>query len=197
LLSRTEANGKVVTLVDRYQGKKLNSPNDLAVKSDGSIYFTDPPYGIEAKQEELGFYGVYRLAPDGKLTLLAKDMIRPNGIAFAPDESKLYVSDSQENYIRVFDVKPDGTVSNGRIFAELKDPSQPGTPDGLKVDTQGNVYSPGAGGLWIFSPAGELLGKIAVPEVVTNLAWGESDRQTLYITASPSVYRIRLPIPGN
>jgi gluconolactonase len=197
LLSRTEANGKVVTLVDRYQGKKLNSPNDLAVKSDGSIYFTDPPYGIEAKQEELGFYGVYRLAPDGKLTLLGKDMIRPNGIAFAPDESKLYVSDSQENYIRVFDVKPDGTVSNGRIFAELKDPSQPGTPDGLKVDTQGNVYSPGAGGLWIFSPAGELLGKIAVPEVVTNLAWGESDRQTLYITASPSVYRIRLPIPGN
>jgi sugar lactone lactonase YvrE len=196
LLSRTEKDGKVITLVDRYEGKRLNSPNDLAIRSDGSIYFTDPPYGIDAKKEELGFYGVYRLSPDGNLTLLAKDMVRPNGIAFSPDQSKLYVSDSQENYIRVFDVNSDGTVSNGRVFAELKDPSKPGTPDGLKVDYKGNVYSPGAGGIWIFSAEGSLLGKIAVPEVVTNLAWGDRDRQTLYITASSSIYRIRCKIAG-
>jgi sugar lactone lactonase YvrE len=195
-VSRREKDGKIVILADKYGGKRLNSPNDLAIKSDGSIYFTDPPYGIQPKQEELGFYGVYRLAPNGKLTLLAKDMVRPNGIAFSPDESKLYVSDSQEQYIRVFDVKPDGTVSNGRTFATLKDPSKEGTPDGLKVDRKGNVYSPGAGGVWVFSPTGDLLGKISVPEVVTNLAWGQSDFKTLYITASNSLYRIRLKIAG-
>jgi gluconolactonase len=195
-LSRTEKDGKITTLVDRYEGKRLNSPNDLAIKSDGSIYFTDPPYGIDAKQEELGFYGVYRLSPDGKLTLLAKDMVRPNGIAFSPDQRKLYVSDSQENYIRVFDVGLDGTVNNSKVFAELKDDSKPGTPDGLKVDDKGNVYSPGAGGIWIFSAESNLLGKVAVPEVVTNLAWGDRDRQTLYITAGKSIYRIRFKIAG-
>jgi gluconolactonase len=195
-LSRMEKDGRVITLVDRYEGKRFNSPNDLAIRSDGSIYFTDPPYGIDPKKEELGFYGVYSLSPDGKLTLLAKDMVRPNGIAFSPDRNKLYVSDSQENYIRVFDVNSDGTLSNSRVFAELKDSSKSGTPDGLKVDSQGNVYSPGAGGIWIFSAESNLLGKVTVPEVVTNLAWGDRDRQTLYITASTSIYRIRCQIPG-
>jgi gluconolactonase len=144
-VSRTEKDGSIVTLASQYEGKRLNSPNDLVVKSDGSIYFTDPPYGIKSEQEELGFYGVYRLAPDGKLTLLVKDFVRPNGIAFSPDEKTLYVNDTEKGHIRVFDVKPDGTLENGRIFAELKDPSQKGVPDGMKVDEAGNVYSTGSG----------------------------------------------------
>jgi gluconolactonase len=191
-VSRTEKDGKVIALADRYEGKKLNSPNDLVVKSDGSIYFTDPSYGITKEQEELGFYGVYRLAPDGKLTLLVKDLVLPNGIAFSPDEQKLYVNNSEAGYIAVFDVKPDGTVTNQRVFAELKDASQSGVPDGLKVDVEGNVYSTGPGGVWIFSPSGKLLGRISVPETATNLAWGDRDYKTLYITASKSLYRIRL-----
>ncbi|MEG4345831.1 SMP-30/gluconolactonase/LRE family protein [Microcoleus sp. A003_D6] len=195
-VSRTEKDGKVIALADRYEGKRLNSPNDLVVKSDGSIYFTDPSYGVSKEQEELGFYGVYRLAADGKLTLLVKDLVLPNGIAFSPDEQKLYVNNSEAGYIAVFDIKPDGTVTNQQLFAELKDASQGGVPDGLKVDVEGNVYSTGPGGVWIFSPDGKLLGRISVPETATNLAWGESDRQTLYITASKSLYRIRLKIAG-
>lgn len=195
-ISRTEKDGKIITLADRYQGKRLNSPNDLVVKSDGSIYFTDPPYGIKKQQEELGFYGVYRLAPDGKITLLVKDFSRPNGIAFSPDEKKLYVNDSEKSQIFVFDVKPDGSLGRGRIFAELKDASKSGVPDGMKVDIQGNVYSTGAGGVWVFSPNGNLLFRIDVPEKTTNLAWGDADYQTLYITASKSIYRLRLKIPG-
>jgi len=195
-VSRTEKDGKVITLADRYEGKRLNSPNDVVVKSDGSIYFTDPSYGISKEQQELGFYGVYRLAPDGKLTLLVKDLVLPNGIAFSPDEQKLYVNNSEARYIAVYDVKPDGTVTNERLFADLKDASQGGVPDGLKVDLEGNVYSTGPGGVWIFSPDGKLLGKISVPETATNLAWGESDRKTLYITGSTSLYRIRLKIAG-
>jgi gluconolactonase len=195
-VSRTEKDGKVITLADRYEGKKLNSPNDLVVKSDGSIYFTDPSYGVTKDREELGFYGVYRLASDGKLTLLVKDLVLPNGIAFSPDEQKLYVNNSEAGYIAVFDVKPDGTVTNERLFADLKDASQGGVPDGLKVDLEGNVYSTGPGGVWILSPDGKVLGKISVPETATNVAWGESDRKTLYITANTSLYRIRLKIAG-
>lgn len=195
-VTRTEKDGTVVTLADRYNGKRLNSPNDVVVKSDGSIYFTDPPYAISPEQEELGFYGVYRLAPDGKLTLLTKEMIRPNGLAFSPDEKNLYVTDSEKGEIRVFQVKPDGTLTNGQIFAELKEPPDTGVPDGIKVDVQGNIYCSGPEGIWIFSPAGNLLGKITVPEVVTNLAWGDKDYKTLYVTASTSIYRIRLNIAG-
>ncbi|MEG4022649.1 SMP-30/gluconolactonase/LRE family protein [Microcoleus sp. S13C4] len=196
-VSRTEKDGQVITLADRYEGKRLNSPNDLVVKSDGSIYFTDPSYGVIKEQEELGFYGVYRLASDGKLTLLVKDLVLPNGIAFSPDEQKLYVNNSEAGYIAVFDVKPDGTVTNERLFAELKDAAtQGGVPDGLKVDLEGNVYSTGPGGVWILSPDGKVLGRIPVPETATNLAWGESDRKTLYITANTSLYRIRLKIAG-
>lgn len=195
-VSRTEKDGQVIALADRYEGKRLNSPNDLVVKSDGSIYFTDPSYGVSKEQEELGFYGVYRLAPDGKLTLLVKDLVLPNGLAFSPDEQKLYVNNSEAKYIAVYDVKPDGTVTNERLFADLKDASQGGVPDGLKVDLQGNVYSTGPGGVWILSPDGQVLGKIPVPETATNLAWGDSDRKTLYITANTSLYRIRLKIAG-
>ena len=195
-LSVTEQNGQLVTLVSHYQGKRLNSPNDLAVKSDGSIYFTDPPYGIKSEQEELGFYGVYRLAPDGSLALLVKDFVRPNGIVFSPDETKLYVNDSQKGHIRIFEVKPDGMLQQGQLFAELEPPSEKGAADGMIVDQKGNVYSTGPGGVWIFSPEGELLGIIETPEAPTNLAWGDRDYKTLYITASTSLYRIRLQIQG-
>lgn len=195
-VSRTEKDGKIVTVVSEYNGKSLNSPNDLVVKSDGSIYFTDPPYGIKSEQEELGFYGVYRIAPDGKLTLLVDDFVRPNGIALSPDETKLYVNDSEKGHIRVFDLKSDGTLENGRIFAELKDTNKPGVPDGMKVDLQGNIYSTGPGGVWVFSPSGKLLGRIEVPEKVANLAWGNDDDKTLYLTASNSLYKITLKVAG-
>ncbi len=195
-LSLTEKDGQIVTLASHYQGKRLNSPNDLAVKSDGSIYFTDPPYGIKSEQEELGFYGVYHLALDGTLTLLVDDFVRPNGITLSPDETKLYVNDSQKGHIRIFDVKADSTLDKGKLFAELKPPSKEGAADGMKVDIKGNVYSTGPGGVWIFSPQGDLLGIIEIPEAPTNLAWGDNDYQTLYITARKSLYRVRLQIQG-
>ncbi|WP_414619310.1 SMP-30/gluconolactonase/LRE family protein [Calothrix sp. CCY 0018] len=193
-LTRTEKDGKVTVLAERYENKLLNSPNDIAVKSDDSIYFTDPPYGIKNVEEELGFYGIYRWQPNGNLTLLNKEMVRPNGIAFSPDEKKLYVSDSEKLHIQVFDVKPDGTLSKGRVFAEL--PGEKGVPDGMKVDVKGNIYCTGSGGVWIFSPTGKFLDKINVPENATNLAWGNKDYKTLYITAGNSVYRIPLNVAG-
>ncbi len=195
-LTRTEKNGKITVLAERYGDKRLNSPNDIAVRSDGSIYFTDPPYGIKQEEEELGFYGIYRWQPSGNLTLLNKEMVRPNGIAFSPDEKRLYVSDSEKLHIRVFDVKADGTLTNGKVFAELPGPKDKGVPDGMKVDVKGNVYCSGSGGVWIFSPNGELLDKITVPKSVTNLAWGDEDYKTLFITAGESVYKIRLNIAG-
>ncbi len=195
-LTRTEKNGKVTVLAERYQNKRLNSPNDVVVKSDGSIYFTDPPYGIKKEEEELGFYGIYRWQENGNLTLLNKEMVRPNGIAFSPDEKKLYVSDSEKLHIQVFDVKPDGTLSKGRVFAELAGSTDKGVPDGMKVDSKGNIYCTGSGGVWIFSPTGKLLDKINVPEKATNLAWGNKDYKTLYITAGNSVYRIPLNVVG-
>ncbi|MEL6166338.1 MAG: SMP-30/gluconolactonase/LRE family protein [Cyanobacteria bacterium J06628_3] len=194
-LTRTEKDGKVTVLAERYKGKLLNSPNDIAVKSDNSIYFTDPPYGIKEEEEELGFYGIYRW-DNGNLTLLNKQMVRPNGIAFSPDEKKLYVSDSEKLHILVFDVKPDGTLSEGKVFAELPGSTDKGVPDGMKVDTKGNIYCTGSGGVWIFSPTGQLLDKINVPEKATNLAWGNQNYQTLYITAGNSVYRIPLNAVG-
>lgn len=195
-LTRTEKDGKITVLAERYQNKRLNSPNDVVVKSDGSIYFTDPPYGIKKEEEELGFYGIYRWEENGNLTLLNQEMIRPNGIAFSPDEKNLYVSDSEKLHILVFDVKPDGTLSKGTVFAELPGSTDKGVPDGMKVDIKGNIYCTGSGGVWIFSPTGELLDKINVPEKATNVAWGNKDYKTLYITAGNSVYRIPLNIAG-
>jgi len=200
-VSRTEKDGAIVTIADNYDGKKLNSPNDVVVKSDGSIYFSDPPYGLTADfgnlgEQELPFQGVYRLSADGKtLTLLTDEFYRPNGLAFSPDESLLYIDDSENVFVRVFDVKPDGTISNGRMFAELKG-TEPGTTDGMKVDSKGNVYVTGPGGIWVYDPSGEKLGRIDVPEVAANIAWGDKDWKTLYITGSTSVYRIRLSIEG-
>jgi gluconolactonase len=195
-LVRTENDGKLTVLAERYENKRLNSPNDVVTKSDGSIYFTDPPYGIGKDKEELGFYGVYKLSADRTLRLLTQEMVRPNGLAFSPDEKKLYVSDSQKQHILVFQVKPDGTLDNGQVFAQLPGSTDKGVPDGMKVDVQGNVYCSGSGGIWVFSPNAQLLSKIIVPDVVTNLAWGDKDYKTLYITASNSLYKIRLNIAG-
>jgi len=180
------------TLVNQYEGKRLNSPNDLAVKSDGSIYFTDPPFAVKKENKELDFNGIYRIDPDGGLHLLSKTFEMPNGIAFSPDESKLYVNDSGTLKIMVFGVNEDGSLANMREFADVSDPdAKSGAADGMKVDREGNVYSTGRGGIWIFSPEGKLLDRIVMPERASNLAWGGKDGKMLYITATSSIYRIR------
>jgi gluconolactonase len=196
-VSRTEADDSVTALAERYQGRRLNSPNDVVVRSDGAVYFTDPPYGLPNRTEgkELPFNGVYRLAPDGELSLLADDFELPNGLAFSPDERVLYVDDSGRQHIRAFTVRSDGGIADGRVFAELRD-AEPGVPDGMKVDVEGNVYCTGAGGIWVFAPAGRKLGRIVLPELPANLAWAGDDWQTMFATAQTSVYRWRSGVPG-
>ncbi len=196
-VSRTEPDGTVISLAERYEGRRLNSPNDVVVRSDGGVYFTDPPYGLRNLTEgkELPFQGVYRIEPDGRLTLLVDDFERPNGLAFSPDETVLYIDDSARRHIRAFDVRPDGTLVNGRVFFEMQSPDS-GSPDGMKVDVQGNIFCTGPGGIWVLTPAGRLLGRIIVPEQPANLAWGGPDWSTLFITARTSVYRLRTATTG-
>ncbi len=189
-VSRTEADGSVIPLATHYQGRQLNSPNDVVVKSDGSIYFTDPPYGVQPEERELDFQGVYRIAPDGTLALLVDDFERPNGLAFSPDERILYVDDTARRHVRAFDVLPDGTLVHGRVFAEMQSPAT-GGPDGMKLDVEGSLYVTGPGGTWLFDPDGRHLGTLVTPELPANLAFGDGDRCTLYITARTSVYRVR------
>jgi len=198
-VSRIEEDGTVLTIASHFKGKRLNSPNDVVVKSDGSIYFTDPPYGLNPVFGALGgmeltVCGVYRLSPDGdNLSLVIGDSV-PNGLAFSPDETLLYVADTEVNHIRVFDVRDDGTTTNGRIFSEI--PGEQMAPDGLKVDSEGNVYVTGKGGIWVLTPEGQRLGIIKVPELPANLCWGDRNWKTLYITAMTSVYRICLNVAG-
>jgi gluconolactonase len=192
---RMEKDGTISVIAERYQGKPFNSPNDVVARSNGDLYFTDPPYGIKKEQEEIGFNGVYRLATDGTLTALVKDFNRPNGLAFSPDEKRLYIDDTLEKHIRVFDVQADGSLANGRVFAEVSG-EKPGVPDGMRVDTRGNVYCTGSGGVQVFTSSGKRLGTIEVPEIAANCAWGDADLKTLYITASTGLYRIRLKIAG-
>lgn len=194
-VSRTEVDGTVVTLADGYQGGRLNSPNDIVVKSDGAIYFTDPPYGIEPEQREQPCNGLYRITPDGVLELLVDDFDRPNGLAFSPDESILYVDDSPRRHVRAFDVCPDGTLTRSRVVADMDHP-QPGSPDGMKIDVEGHLYVAGATGVWVFEPDGTLLGVVVTPERPANCAWGDADGKSLYVTARTSLYRIRVKVPG-
>ena len=200
-ISRTNNNGEVVTIVDNFNGKKLNSPNDLVVKSDGSIWFTDPPYGILSDKEghksdsELEGNFVFRYDPIvDKLTLISDDFDKPNGIAFSPDEKLLYIADSgNPKNIRVFNVSEDGeSINKGRVFAEIS----PGVPDGFRVDTDGNVFTSASDGIQVFTPSGVMLGKILVPERTANCAFGGKNRETLFITASTSLYSIAMNAKG-
>ncbi|MCH7626159.1 MAG: SMP-30/gluconolactonase/LRE family protein [Chloroflexi bacterium] len=195
-VTRTDDMGNITVLANRYEGKRLNSPNDVVVKSDGALYFTDPPYGLpgHTQGKELDFNGVFRIGGDGELTLLIDDMDRPNGLAFSPDEQKFYVADSARKHIRSYDVGADGGLSGEAIFAELNS-DETGVPDGMKVDTEGRVYSTGPGGLWIFGPDGSLLGRIRPPEVPANCAWGD-DMSSLFLTARTGLYKIRFNATG-
>jgi gluconolactonase len=201
-VARTEKDGKIAVLVDRFEGKRLNSPNDAVYKKNGDLYFTDPPYGFLKQDDdpakELPFNGVYRLTRAGKLELLVKDMTRPNGLGFSPDEKLLYIanSDSARKNWMVFDVRPDGTLTNGRVFYDVTKETTDGLPDGLKLDTRGNLYGTGPGGVWVFSPSGKHLGTIRPPEVPANCHWGDADGKTLYMTARTGLYRIKLNVTG-
>jgi gluconolactonase len=200
---RMEHDGSIVPLATHYQGKKINTPNDIVVQSDGAIYWTDPPMAMyipgmagDDVQRYLEFIGVFRLAPDGAtLTPVADDFINPNGLAFSPDESLLYINDTSRRHIRVFEVQADGTLRHGRVFYEAHG-DEPGNPDGMKVDTEGHVYCTGPAGIHVIDPRGNLLGRMKIPGHVTNMAWGDADWRSLYITTRDSVYRVRLQVPG-
>jgi gluconolactonase len=185
---RFEPNGTQTTLAVRFEGKRLNSPNDLVVKSDGSIWFTDPPYGISSGLEELGFYGIYRISPSGALQLLDTSLRRPNGIVFSPGEKKLYVNDSEARIIYAWDVVSDSLIANKRQFASM---NVAGYADGMKVDAGGHLFSAGPLGIWVFASDGTPVDTILVPGQTTNCNWGDADRKTLYITSGTAVYKTR------
>jgi len=201
---RIEKDGSRRTLADRWEGKKLNSPNDIVVKSDGSIWFTDPPGGLlnvgmvgDDLQKYLEVQGVFRISPDGRaMTLVAADNVYPNGLCFSPDEKLLYVNCSRERVIRVYDVKPDGSLGQGRLFHSYASPER-GVPDGMKCDVEGNVYCTGPGGIYVHDAAGRVLARMKTPgHHLTNIAWGDADWRSLYITMIGSVVRTRLGIAG-
>jgi gluconolactonase len=212
-LESVDPRAQITVLADSYQGKKLNSPNDLVYKSDGSLYFTDPPYGLPTQSDtdplkELAFNGVYRILAAGKqkpgappdrnkLQVVIKDLGRPNGLAFSPDEKFLYIAESGKKLWMRYRVQADGSVTDGAVFLDPSSDPAKGGPDGLRVDKNGNIYGSGPGGVWIISPEGKHIGTIKIPEVVSNVAWGDKDGKTLYITASTSLYRIKLNIPGD
>jgi gluconolactonase len=194
---RVKSDGTYTVLADRYQGKRLNSPNDVVIGPDGAIYFTDPTSDLPKDQkQELDFKGVFRLDASGNVRLLTKDLTEPNGLAFSPDGKRLYVDDSTQRNIRVYDFQPDGTLRNSRIFGEEPGGKGEGVPDGMRVDEAGNLYVTGPGGIWIWSSDGRHLGTIIVPEQPANLAWGDSDWKTLYITATTSLYKIKTNATG-
>ena len=209
-VTRVADDGRRTVLAEQFQGKRLNSPNDIVVRSDGAIYFTDPPYALfpsppgAARPEgwwkdsisgkEQPCNGVYRLAPGGELQLLVDDFALPNGLAFTPDESVLYVNDSDRKHIRAFDVSADGRLTKSRILLDMAS-NEPGVPDGMKVDLQGNIFCTGPGGTWVSRADGTLLGRIILPELPANLAWGE-DGTVLFFTARTSVYRLQTRTRG-
>jgi len=189
--------GKYSILADRYEGKKLNSPNDVVIGPDGAIYFTDPTLDlVKGEQQEIPFQGVYRLDDQGVVRLLTKDLTQPNGLAFSPDGKRFYVDDSEQRNIRVYDVAPDGSLSHGRIFGDARGGPHEGVPDGIKVDRDGDLFVTGPKGIWVWDAQGHHLGTIEMPEQPANLAWGDKDFRTLYITATTSVYRLRTKTRG-
>ena len=199
---REEKNGVMTVMASHYQDMELNSPNDLVVKSDGAIYFSDPSFGRiredvgVLRELQLAFRGVYRVAGDGAPTqLLADDFDMPNGLCFTLDEKKLYINDTPRLHIRVFDVKADGTIAGGRVWAELTGEGE-GRPDGMKFDSAGNLYCTGPGGVHILDAQAKCLGVIRTPERVTNISWGDSDLRSLYMTGITALYRSRVKVPG-
>jgi len=195
-LSRLLTKGDVQVLADRSQGKSLNCPNDVVVRRDGTIYFTDPYWKFPpGAVQELDFQGVFRISPTGKLTAEAKDFGLPNGIGLSPDEKTLYIGDTRRRKIYGFDVAADGSLSGQRQVAELQS-TEKGAVDGMKLDELGNIYTTGPGGIWILSSSGQHVGTIVAPEIPANCAWGDSDYRTLYLTAPKSVYRVRTLVRG-
>lgn len=189
--------GKYKILADHFEGKRFNSPNDVVLGPDHALYFTDPTLDLpQGQSQEIPFKGVYRLVEDGTVRLLTKDLTQPNGLAFSPDGKHFYVDDSAQRNIRVYEVRSDGSLTNGRIFGEEPGGKGEGVPDGIKVDVKGNLYVTGPRGIWVWDANGNHLGTIALPEQPANLTWGDKDRKTLYITATTSVYRIRTKARG-
>jgi len=203
-VSRTFPDGRVETVVGDYEGKRLNSPNDVVGAKNGDLYFTDPPYGLRQPDGtfapgETPFNGVYRIsAADGSLTLVVDDFERPNGIVISNDGRLLYIDDTDRHHVRVFDIGADGNLSNGRLFADVTYGDTVGRPDGMKLDTQGNLYVTAntAEGVWVYAPDGTLLGFIGTPESPANVGWGGPDNRTLFITACTSVYRLQMKVSG-
>jgi gluconolactonase len=196
-VTRLEPDGSTTVVASSYRGRRLNRPNDVIVKSDGSIYFTDP--GFPAPGLDLDYNGVFHVTPDlGTITLISWDFTRPNGLAFSPDESVLYVNDTRRRHIRSFELEANGMplLATDRVFCDLNG-ERPGNPDGMKVDTQGNVYCGGAGGVWVMDPSGKPLGIIVHGQpATTNMAWGGDDWKTLFITSRNALHSIQLNIPG-
>ena len=191
-VTRTDKKGKIEVLAERWEGKRFNAPNDIVVRKDGNVYFTDPAFGNQADTRELDFYGVYRISPKGQLSLIAKPKGRPNGITFSPNGRILYVANSDDHTVVAYDVDHAGEVSNERVVVSAVD----GVPDGIRCDEKGNIYI-AAKGIAIYSAAGKLLTTIPVAETPANCAFGDGDFQTLYITARTSVYRVRLDVKGS
>jgi gluconolactonase len=198
-IDRIEKGGKRTVLADRYEGKRFNGPNDVVVRNDGAIYFTDTYGGLRLRDKDpaigIDFQGVFMIR-DGKVTVLIKDLPNPNGLVFSPDQKVLYANSGRDRFVRRYEVKPDGTLGDGRMFIDLSGEKAPGITDGMKVDTQGNLWTTGAGGVWIVSPEGRHLGTILTPELAANLAFGDADRKMLYIAARTGIYRIRVNVAG-
>lgn len=210
-VARRNADGSYTAIATHVGGQRINRPNDVVGRSDGSLYFTDPNGRLTAEERELDFSGVHRISLTGAHTIATRDTEYPNGIAFSPDESVLYVAITRRNegciaekergevcegqFIRAFDVAGDGSLSNNRVFATMFS-AEDGVPDGMKVDAEGRVYCTGPGGCWVFDAAGSLLGLIRLPEIPANCAWGGDDRRTMLFTARTSVYSLRMTTPG-
>ncbi len=196
---RLEPGGTRTILASHFEGKRLNSTNDLVYRSDGALYFTDPPSalrgGNEDPKKELDYNGVFMLR-DGKLHLLTKEILHPNGLTFSNDEKYFFVGDTVTRKVTRFEVQPDGTIANGTVFVDMTGDPAIGNPDGMKVDEVGNLYCAGAGGIWVISPEGRHLGKIVFPERASNMTFGGADGRTLYVTARTGLYRIRLKVAG-
>ena len=194
---RISPDGKYTVLADRFEGNRFNSPNDVVVGPDGATYFTDPTLDLpQGEKQEIPFQGVYRLDERGEVRLLTKELTQPNGLAFSPDSKRLYVDDSKQRNIRVYDFSPDGTLKNGRIFGDEPGGKGDGVPDGMKLDRDGNLFVTGPNGIWVWDKQGHHIGTIVLPTQPANLTWGDKDYRTLYITAATSVYKLRMKARG-